>query len=66
MLISEPEVGRVPSIYPTHLSLFRIFAIMGNARKCCCTPEPYKHLLYLAFYLERVSPVCTLPDDSIF
>jgi len=29
--------------------------VMAKARKCCCTPEPYKHLLYLALYFERVS-----------
>jgi len=29
---------------------------MAKARKCCCTPEPYKHLLYLVLYFERVFP----------
>jgi len=32
---------------------------MVKARKCCCTPEPYKHLLYLVLYRERVRRVRT-------
>jgi len=30
--------------------------VIAKAGKCCCTPEPYKHLFYLALYLERVFP----------
>jgi len=32
---------------------------MTKARKCCCTPEPYRHLFYLALYLERVGWIHT-------
>jgi len=39
---------------------------MAKTRKCCCTPEPYRHLLYLSLYLERVSWISTQLSSCLY
>jgi len=52
-LINESKMEWTPSTSPSHQAA----TIMAKARNCCCTPEPYKHLLYLVLYFERVGSI---------